>query len=78
MVVEISNHMVPYGQRLYDAPVAKDISVDFIVGLSVQDMATGEKIRLRELAKSNSLFQSIMTEETVFKEVVVDGKKLEG
>jgi len=61
----IRNNINPLKNKvLYDALVAKDISVDFIVGLSVQDMATGEKIRFREVAKSNSLFQSIMTEET--------------
>jgi hypothetical protein len=49
---------------LYNALIANDISVDFLVGLSVQDMATGEKIKFRNMAKQDSLFQSTMTEQT--------------
>jgi len=49
---------------LYDALIAKEISVDFLVGLTVQDMATGEKIKFRKMAKEASLFQSTMTEQT--------------
>jgi len=61
----IRNNINPLKNKvLYDALVAKDISVDFLVGLTVQDMATGEKMRFRQLAKADSLFQSTMTEQT--------------
>jgi len=49
---------------LYSALVAGDISVTFLVGLSVQEMATDEKKRSRASSLQRAFFESRMTEKT--------------
>jgi len=61
----IRNNINPSKNKVsYNALVVKEISVDFLVGLTVQDMATGGKIKFEKMAKEDSLFQSTMTEQT--------------
>jgi len=49
---------------LYSALVAGDISVTFMVGLSVQEMATDEKKKSRANSLQRDFFESRMTEKT--------------
>jgi len=61
----IQNNIHPQKNTvLHSALVAGDISVTFLVGLSVQEMATDEKKRSRASSLQNAFFESRMTEKT--------------